>query len=62
MSVITKKQGTLEYLAAEGISVPHCFTTRYGGVSKGYLSSLNIGLHRGDDPENVEKNFQILEV
>lgn len=60
MSVITKKQGTLEYLAAEGISVPHCFTTRYGGVSKGYLSSLNIGLHRGDDPENVEKNFQIL--
>jgi anthranilate/para-aminobenzoate synthase component II len=47
-------------LAAEGITVPHCFTTRYGGVSTGYLSSLNIGLHRGDDPKNVEKNFQIL--
>ena len=44
MSVITKKQGQLEYLAAEGISVPHCFTTRHGGVSEGYLSSLNIGL------------------
>ena len=60
MSVITKKQGKLEYLAAEGISVPHCFTTRLGGVSQGYLSSLNIGLHRGDDPKNVEENFRIL--
>ena len=60
MSVITKKQGQLEYLAAEGISVPHCFTTRYGGVSEGYLSSLNIGMHRGDTPENVEENFRIL--
>ena len=60
MSVITKKQGTLEYLVAEGISAPHCFTTRLGGVSQGYLSSLNIGLHRGDDPKNVEENFRIL--
>ena len=60
MSVITKKHGTLEYLAAEGITVPHCFTTRFGGVSEGYLSSLNIGMHRGDDPKNVEENFRIL--
>lgn len=60
MSVISKKQGQLEYLTAEGISVPHCFTTRRGGVSEGYLSSLNIGLHRGDDPKNVEENFRIL--
>ena len=60
MSVITKKQGTLEYLAAEGICVPHCFTTRLGGVSEGYLSSLNLGLRRGDDPKNVEENYRIL--
>ena len=60
MSVITKNVGQLEYLAAEGIRVPHCFTTRLGGVSEGYLSSLNIGLHRGDDPKNVEENFRIL--
>ena len=60
MAVITKKQGQLEYLTAEKITVPHCFTTRLGGVSQGYLSSLNIGLHRGDDPKNVEKNFHIL--
>ena len=60
MSVITQKQGQLEYLVAEGIAVPHCFTTRLGGVSKGYLSSLNIGMNRGDAPENVEANFRIL--
>ena len=60
MSVITKKQGQLEYLTAQRIDVPHCFTTRFGGVSEGFLASLNIGLHRGDDPANVEKNFQIL--
>ena len=60
MSVITKKVGKLEYLAAEGISVPHGFTTRRGGVSKGYLDSLNIGMHRGDDPKNVARNFEIL--
>jgi len=56
----TIKQGTLEYLKAESIRVPHCFTTRLGGVSTGSLSSLNIGQHRGDDPKNVEKNYEIL--
>ena len=60
MSVFTKKVGELEYLMAEGIAAPHCFTTRFGGVSEGYLSSLNLGIHRGDDPENVKKNYQIL--
>ena len=60
MSVFTKKVGELEYLTAEGIAAPHCFTTRFGGVSEGYLSSLNLGIHRGDDPENVRKNYQIL--
>lgn len=60
MSVITKKLGKLEYLTAEGIAVPHCFTTRFGGVSEGDLSSLNLGTHRGDKPENVRKNCEIL--
>ena len=60
MSVITKNVGQLEYLVSEGIPAPHCFTTRRGGVSKGYLDSLNIGLHRWDDPKNVEENFRIL--
>lgn len=58
--IMTQKTGALEYLTAEGITAPHCFTTRLGGVSTGVLSSLNIGLHRGDKPENVEENFRIL--
>lgn len=60
MSVITNHIGSLEYLTAEGISAAHCFTTRFGGVSSGHLSSLNIGIHRGDDWENVLKNYDIL--
>lgn len=58
--VITQKIGQLEYLTAEGISAAHCFTTRLGGVSTGVLSSLNIGTSRGDDPENVLRNYGIL--
>ncbi len=60
MSVITKYFGTLEYLTAEALHIPHCFTTRHGGVSTGVLSSLNIGMHRGDSVENVVENFRIL--
>ena len=56
----TIHKGSLEYLAAEGISVPHAFTTRFGGVSTDYLSSLNLAPTRGDDPENVVKNYEIL--
>lgn len=54
------RTGALEYLTAEGISVPHCFTTRLGGVSGGQLASMNIGVHRGDSPENVAENYRIL--
>lgn len=54
------KHGTLEYLRADGIGVPHCFTTRRGGVSTGSLSSMNLGIHRGDDPNHVAQNYRIL--
>lgn len=60
MSIKTIRTGTLEYLTAEGIAVPHGFTTRFGGVSQGYLESLNIGMHRGDSAEHVAENFAIL--
>ena len=56
----TKKLGQLEYLTAEGISTPHCFTTRFGGVSTGSQSSLNIAFGNGDTMENVEENLRIL--
>ena len=56
----TVESGNLQYLTAENIGVPHAFTTRKGGVSEGCLSSLNLGCHRGDPRENVEKNYEIL--
>lgn len=56
----TQKNGQLEYLTAEGIATPHCFTTRLGGVSRGHLQSLNIGTSRGDTPENVLENYRRL--
>lgn len=60
MAINTVRLGSLKYLAAEGISAPHCFTTRLGGVSSGHLSSLNIGVHRGDTVQNLQKNYQLL--
>jgi YfiH family protein len=54
------EQETLSYLVAENMETPHMFTTRCGGVSQGYLSSMNIGTRRGDERENVLKNYEIL--
>ena len=33
--------------------VIHGFSTRLGGVSRGYLGTMNLSFHRGDDPEAV---------
>jgi len=58
--LVAVNRQNLEYYQAEAILTSHCFTTRMGGVSKGYLESLNLGIHRGDSPENVLKNYEIL--
>jgi len=42
----------------ERLGVPHGFTTRAGGVSEGIWCSLNLGIHRGDDPEAVRENYR----
>lgn len=60
MDLTVQKAGAFEYLTAENIPVSHAFTGRAGGVSEGYLSSLNLGMHRGDNPENVVKNYRIV--
>ena len=60
MAVKTVTKGNLEYLIADNIAAPHCFTTRKGGISQGYLESMNLGADRGEPAENVEKNFGIL--
>lgn len=57
MAIIANKYDSMEYLISETIVVPHGFTTRLGGVSQGYLASLNLGMHRGDDPRNVQENY-----
>ena len=60
MSIQTIKCGALEYLVAESISVPHCFTTRHGGVSTGIFDSMNIAIKEGEREENVRRNIGIL--
>ncbi len=58
MELYVNRSGDLEYLTSgllEGTA--HCFSTRYGGVSEGYLASLNLGVHRGDRPKNVWENY-----
>lgn len=58
--MITVKRGSLEYLTAPNLNIPHAFTTRLGGVSEGVFASLNIAMHRGDSDESVKKNYEIL--
>lgn len=60
MAIVPEKYHDLQYFRAEGIAVPHAFTTRRGGVSSGALEGLNLGAHRGDEPENVAQNYRIL--
>lgn len=54
------RQGDLLLYKSDSLEVPHGFTTRLGGVSTGHLSSMNLGVRKGDTQENVEKNFDIL--
>ena len=60
MSIQTIKFGQLEILTAEGITAPHCFTTRFGGVSTGALESMNLAIKLDETDENVTRNFEIL--
>ena len=58
MSFEINRKDALEYLTSTLLPVRHCFSTRYGGVSTGDLSSLNLGANRGDAPENVKENYK----
>ena len=55
---IENRKDQLVYMTSQLISVPHAFTTRLGGVSTGYLASLNLGERRGDEPEKVRENYR----
>ena len=51
------KDGVI-FMTSSNISTPHGFSTRFGGVSGGIYSSLNLGEHRGDSDENVRENYR----
>ncbi|MCF0135872.1 MAG: peptidoglycan editing factor PgeF [Lachnospiraceae bacterium] len=38
--------------------VRHLYSTRRGGVSQGYLGSMNLGFNRGDSMDNVLENYR----
>lgn len=40
--------------------IPHGFTTRRGGTSRGPFESLNLGGSVGDEPACVERNWDLL--
>lgn len=55
--------GELRYVEFEcfnkfGNSLIHCMSTRYGGVSMGECSTLNLGFNRNDSRENVLENYR----
>ena len=58
MAFHENRQGELVYMSSDIIKARHAFTTRYGGVSTGGFSSLNLGSNRGDDPEAVRENYR----
>lgn len=55
---IQENENKLIYMRSDMIPVRHLFSTRYGGVSKGEFSSLNLLSDKGDDPENVRENYR----
>ena len=60
MDLVEKSVNGLILMTAPHISVPHGFTTRFGGVSEGIYASLNLGENRGDKPEAVRENYRRL--
>ena len=55
---IENKENELVYMTSSVIGARHAFTTRFGGVSGGIFSSLNLGSNPGDDPEAVRQNYR----
>ena len=56
------QRGEVEYLTFPILEktgmVKHLFSTRKGGVSEGYLSSMNLSFKCGDKEENVLENYR----
>lgn len=59
-----RTQGAFTYLQYEALSrldfMTHAFCTRLGGTSSAPFASLNVSIRRGDRPENVRRNREII--
>ena len=57
-----REHGALKYLVFPSLEktgmVDHMFSTRLGGVSKGYFSECNLSYTRGDEKEAVDENYR----
>jgi polyphenol oxidase len=57
-------KGPVQYIRSEMIDscgfVTHAFLTRWGGVSAGVFSDLNVSVRQGDLEAHVEQNFEIV--
>lgn len=62
-NAILERNGKAPHITFPSLSrisfIKHGFSTRLGGVSKGYLSSMNLDFSR-EDRENVEENYEII--
>ena len=60
--LIRRKHEETEYLVFPGLEgagmVRHLFSTRRGGVSRGFYASMNLSYTRGDEKEAVDENFR----
>ena len=55
----TQTKNGVTFLTADALSgVCHGFSTRLGGVSPAPWDSMNLGISRGDSPENVTENYR----
>ncbi|MDO5572440.1 MAG: peptidoglycan editing factor PgeF [bacterium] len=56
------RSGEVVYLTFKRLSdcgfIRHGFSTRIGGVSQGFFSSMNLSFSRGDDERAVHENFK----
>ena len=59
---VLQQKGEVWYIkfpALEQIDfIQHGFSTRFGGVSEGEFSSMNLSYARGDKKENVDENYK----
>lgn len=60
--IVHKKVGNIQFLQFKALlqyskDINHCFTLKYGGISKDMYSSLNLGLNVSDNIDNVKKNY-----